>query len=52
MHELFLSFFNFNFHSFHSFSAEAVVGMFLTMAGITLCVMSSIDKQDAAQPAH
>ncbi|XP_022607007.1 transmembrane protein 234 isoform X2 [Seriola dumerili] len=36
---------------------QAVVGMFLTMAGITLCVISSIDNQDTgkrdmAQPVH
>lgn len=30
-------------------AAEAVVGMFLTMAGITLCVISSIDEQDPRQ---
>uniref|UniRef100_H3DIR9 Transmembrane protein 234 n=1 Tax=Tetraodon nigroviridis TaxID=99883 RepID=H3DIR9_TETNG len=28
---------------------KAVVGMFLTMAGITLCVISSIDEQDSRQ---
>ncbi|XP_069576532.1 transmembrane protein 234 [Brachyistius frenatus] len=36
---------------------QAVVGMFLTMAGITLCVISSIDDTDggrpnATQPVH
>lgn len=29
--------------------AEAVMGMFLTMAGITLCVVSSIDEQGPRQ---
>lgn len=28
---------------------KAVMGMFLTMAGITLCVISSIDQQDPRQ---
>lgn len=31
---------------FPSIAAEAVVGMVLTMVGITLCVISSIDEQD------
>lgn len=30
-------------------ATEAVMGMFLTMAGITLCVISSIDEQDPRQ---
>ncbi len=30
-----------------SLSAEAVAGMFLTMAGVTLCVLSSIDDKDS-----
>ncbi|XP_028251982.1 transmembrane protein 234 [Parambassis ranga] len=29
---------------------QAVVGMFLTMAGITLCVISSIEDKDAVKP--
>lgn len=40
-------------------SAEAVVGMFLTMAGITLCIISSIDdtgrdtgNQNMTQPVY
>uniref|UniRef100_A0A3P8TKY3 Transmembrane protein 234 n=1 Tax=Amphiprion percula TaxID=161767 RepID=A0A3P8TKY3_AMPPE len=36
---------------------QAVVGMFLTMAGITLCVISSIEdkdagKQNTSEPVH
>ncbi|GLD67782.1 transmembrane protein 234 [Lates japonicus] len=29
---------------------EAVAGMFLTLAGVTLCVISSIDDQDTGKP--
>ncbi|XP_008294492.1 transmembrane protein 234 [Stegastes partitus] len=31
---------------------QAVVGMFLTMAGITLCVISSVEDKDATEPAR
>ncbi|XP_036927103.1 transmembrane protein 234 isoform X6 [Acanthopagrus latus] len=38
-------------------TTEAVAGMFLTMAGITLCIISSVDdkdagKQDMTQAVH
>lgn len=46
-----------NFLAYHVPLTEAVAGMFLTMAGITLCVISSIDdkdagKQDMTQAVH
>lgn len=33
-------------------SAEAVAGMFLTMAGITLCVISSVDDAGPGDVTH
>lgn len=48
---------NVTFLSYHVPLTEAVAGMFLTMAGITLCVISSVDdkdagKQDMTQAVH